>query len=307
MSVSQSKIESKLVLGGLVFIFHCGDDLLLSELAPNYSSFFSLSSPLDVNCCFHFDRIDTNFLAENWSHAKPIFQSPVWKLLKLETCYYTVRFSSSPSKPFWVARSDFVFADATIFYDPKLNKENFQRKLLVESILSGLGNLVLLHYLSGQGLGVTLHTAALHIGNRIWLFSGCSGAGKSTFSRLWLDRTDAHVVNDDRMIVRRNESGPGFTAYGTPWPGELGIALNESAPLGGICFLRQSAQTEIRPITPQQALPQLLPLASIPWYEQDLVPPALDFCDRLLAGVPLYELHFRPDHSAVEAVLQLAG
>ncbi len=206
-----------------------------------------------------------------------------------------------------MARSDHFFHDVTIFANPELNDKDAQSKFLVESVLVSLGNLVLLHYLSGQGLGVTLHTAALHIGGRIWLFSGCSGAGKSTFSRLWLDRTDAHVVNDDRMIVRQNEPGPVFTAYGTPWPGELGIALNESAPLGGICFLHKSAQTEIRPITPQQALPQLLPLASIPWYERELVPPALDFCDRLLAGTPLYELHFRPDQSAVEAVLQLAG
>ncbi len=245
---------------------------------------------------------------ENWKCGSVVYRSRHLQLLKTDTEYFIVETAFLPPRLFWVARSDFSFKTIEVWCnDCATPSRQLPIEVYVESALREIIRLVLMYDMLRDQSGLLFHTAALDLGGRIWLFSGCSGAGKSTFSRLWLDRADAHVVNDDRMIVRQNESGPGFTAYGTPWPGELGIALNESAPLGGICFLHQSAQTEIRPITPQQALPQLLPLASIPWYEQDLVPPALDFCDRLLAGVPLYELHFRPDQSAVEAVLQLAG
>jgi len=229
-------------------------------------------------------------------------------LLKSETEYFLVGSAFEQARVNWIACSDLDFRTIHVWRNGRLMSGRSRcMEAYVEPELRTITRLVLMYDMLRDRSGLLLHTAALHIGGRIWLFSGCSGAGKSTFSRLWLDRTDAHVVNDDRMIVRQNEQGSGFTAYGTPWPGELGIALNESASLGGICFLHKSDQTEIRPITPRQALPQLLPLASIPWYEQELIPPALDFCDRLLAGVPLYELHFRPDHSAIKAVLSLAG
>lgn len=244
----------------------------------------------------------------SWKRGTEVCSASGWRLLKAEAEYFIVSTVFDPPKLFWIADSHFDFRDIKVWCnDFFIPARQLPMEVYVEPALRTITRLVLMHDMLRDQSGLLFHTAALHLGGRIWLFSGCSGAGKSTFSRLWLDRTDAHVVNDERMIVRQNKSGPGFTAYGTPWPSDLGIALNESAPLGGICFLHKSAQTEIRPITPQQALPQLLPLASIPWYEQDLVPPALDFCDRLLAGVPLYELHFRPDQSAVEAVLKLAG
>jgi hypothetical protein len=50
-----------------------------------------------------------------------------------------------------------------------------------------------------------------------------------------------------------------------------------------------------------------LQVAAIPWYEQTMVGPALDACDCLLSSVPAYELHFRPDQTAVDAALALAA
>lgn len=281
-----------------------------STLSEAYESFFfnqeSSSQRPVAETSIHFNYSETEI--KDWKRGAEIFRASIWRQLKTDTEYFIVGTTFNPPRLFWVARSGFDFRNIQVWCNGNLVPDRpLPMEVYVEPALRTITRLVLMYDMLRDRSGLLFHTAALYISGRIWLFSGCSGAGKSTFSRLWLDRTDAHVVNDDRMIVRQNEQGPGFTAYGTPWPGELGIALNESAPLGGICFLHKSDQTEIRPITPRQALPQLLPLASIPWYEQELVPPALDFCDRLLAGVPLYELHFRPDQSAIEAVLNLAG
>ena len=37
------------------------------------------------------------------------------------------------------------------------------------------------------------------------LFVGHSGAGKSTTTRLWMEREDVEILSDDRIIVRRDE------------------------------------------------------------------------------------------------------
>lgn len=297
-------------IGGKQFSCAVSGFFIPNTLSEVYEQFFfnqkSNSQRPVAETSIHFHRSETEI--EDWKRGAEIFRASIWRQLKTDTEYFIVGTTFNPPRLFWIARSDLDFRDIQVWCNGNLVPDRpLPMEVYVEPALRMIARLVLMYDMLRDRSGILLHTAALHIDDRIWLFSGCSGAGKSTFSRLWLERTDAHVVNDDRMIVRKDESGPGFTAYGTPWPGELGIALNASASLGGICFLHKSAQTEIRPITPRQALPQLLPLASIPWYEQELIPPALDFCDRLLAGVPLYELHFRPDQSAIKAVLSLAG
>jgi len=113
------------------------------------------------------------------------------------------------------------------------------------------------------------------------------------------------MLSDDRMIVRKIDGN--FKAYGTPWPGDAGIAVNKSVPLRAMLFLHRGKQNEIRELTPQQALEQLLPVASIPWYDRDVLPDILDFCDDLITNVPSYELHFRPEPGVVDLLASFAA
>ena len=61
------------------------------------------------------------------------------------------------------------------------------------------------------------------------LFVGHSGAGKSTTTRLWTAREDVEVLSDDRIIVRRDEEGPGLE---TPF-GAAGAAGEHKVPSVG--------------------------------------------------------------------------
>lgn len=91
-----------------------------------------------------------------------------------------------------------------------------------------------------------VHSSALVLDGRAYLFSAASGVGKSTHTRLWLreygDRV--HIMNDDKPVVRMN--GDGVTAYGTPFDGGSGIALNERCPLGAIIFIERGEDNSVR-------------------------------------------------------------
>ena len=107
-------------------------------------------------------------------------------------------------------------------------------------------------------------------------------------------------MSDDRMIVRK--TGDELMAFGTPWPGDAGIAVNKGAPLAGILFLKHADETKVRRISPAEGANRLMPVVSIPWYDEVSVRGGLAFCDELVSRVPCYELAFRPEAEVVDAL-----
>ena len=91
-----------------------------------------------------------------------------------------------------------------------------------------------------------VHSSALVLDGKAYLFSADSGVGKSTHTRLWLqvfgDRV--HIMNDDKPVVRIADDG--IFACGTPFDGGSGIALNETFPLGAIIFIERGEENAVR-------------------------------------------------------------
>lgn len=93
---------------------------------------------------------------------------------------------------------------------------------------------------------MSVHSSALIFNGGAYLFSGASGSGKSTHTKLWLEAygEKVHIMNDDKPVVRLY---PGKAiAYGTPFDGGSGIALNESYPLKAIVFIERGGENSIR-------------------------------------------------------------
>ena len=82
-----------------------------------------------------------------------------------------------------------------------------------------------------------VHSSALIYNGGAYLFSADSGVGKSFHTRLWLKAfgDKVHIMNDDKPVVRLYDDHA--VAYGTPFDGGSGIALNESFPLEAIVFI----------------------------------------------------------------------
>ena len=95
--------------------------------------------------------------------------------------------------------------------------------------------------------GVMLvHSSALICDGGAYLFSADSGVGKSTHTKLWLKAfgEKVHIMNDDKPVVRLYDNHA--QAYGTPFDGGSGIALNESYLLKAIIFVERGEENSVR-------------------------------------------------------------
>jgi hypothetical protein len=152
--------------------------------------------------------------------------------------------------------------------------------------------ILLMHHLATRR-GAIHHAAGGIARDRLFLFLGRSGAGKSTITQLLIKHGGMELLSDDRVISRCIDGR--WLGYGTPWPGEAGVARNASAPLGGLFFLKQSTDLRMERLTPSEALDRLLPVTSVLWFAPELFVPQLTYLRELVETVPAFDLHFRKD------------
>lgn len=141
--------------------------------------------------------------------------------------------------------------------------------------------------------GLYLHSSAIEREGRAYLFSGPSGMGKSTHTRLWQSIfPDARVFNDDKPALRCL-NGTWF-AYGTPWCGKDGININMKVPLGGICFLRRGETNSIRRLSPLEASTRIISQTIYRFPTAEHLDVLLGHVEKLVSRIPVYELFCTP-------------
>lgn len=146
--------------------------------------------------------------------------------------------------------------------------------------------------------GMMLHSSAVELDGKAYLFSGPCGTGKSTHTRLWqkVFGEKAKVFNDDKPALRRMENG--WFAYGTPWCGKDGININMKVPLAGVCFLKQGTENSIRRLSNQEAIARVLSQTTYKFKDMERLDLKLKLVDQLVREIPIYELTNRPEPEA---------
>jgi hypothetical protein len=143
-----------------------------------------------------------------------------------------------------------------------------------------------------QDGGFLVHAASAVRNGKAFLFSGVSGAGKTTIARL--APPDATLLTDEISYVRR--SGNGYVAYGTPFTGELAkVGENVSAPIAALYLLAKGPENRIEPIPVAEAGRALL--SNILFFAEDpeLVQSVFDAACEFVSRVPVCRLTFVPD------------
>ena len=160
----------------------------------------------------------------------------------------------------------------------------------LDSVLRILHSLIL----AEQG-GFLLHSASGICEGHACLFSGVSGAGKTTMTRL--ATPDITLLTDEISYIRPSKNGDAasYIAFGTPFAGELARpGENTKAPIAGLFFLEQGPENRIDEIPSGDAVRRLM--RNILFFAEDprlvelLLATACDFVSR----VPIRRLMFYP-------------
>jgi hypothetical protein len=140
--------------------------------------------------------------------------------------------------------------------------------------------------------GFLLHAASAIRDHRAFLFSGVSGAGKTTISRL--APPDVTLLTDEISYLGKDRCG--YRACGTPFAGELGrIGENVSAPVAALFFLAKGPKNRIDAVGKAEAIRLLLRNILFFAEDADLVRLVFQSACEFVDQVPVHRLTFFPD------------
>jgi hypothetical protein len=151
--------------------------------------------------------------------------------------------------------------------------------------------------------GFQLHSSAVELDGKAYLFSAHSGTGKSTHSRLWqsLFGERAQVFNDDKPALF-SENGVWY-ACGTPFSGKTDENLNVKVPVRAIVFIKRAGKNKVVKISSQEAIKLLLEQTLRPT-EKRKAEKMLDLVSDLLTNVPVFSLECNmEDEAATESYM----
>lgn len=222
----------------------------------------------------------------------------VWTLYR-QNGSYVICFQSPVigPQPYMVGVFDDALSTGKLYIRP----DRCLREELVQPMYP-LDELLLVNAL-GQQRGVLLHASLVDDDGRGWLFTGQSGAGKSTMASLWERVGTTGIYSDDRVVVRQ-ENGQ-FWAYGTPWHGTGVYAAPYKVPLSGIFVLHHAPQDSCMRLSPLSAVAQLFARCFPTFWNRDGLNFTMAFLERLVTSVPCFELGFQPTEEIVAFVRAL--
>lgn len=221
-----------------------------------------------------------------------------------DSYYLTLAPPGLSGQELWTAQFARDVSQVTVYCGERMVTRTQDDLAITNPVTYPLDQILLMLFLARHE-GALVHAAGVNMGGKGFIFPGKSRAGKSTLATHLAGREDIRLLSDDRMALRKICGR--FVAYGTPWPGDQGAALNESAPLCGIYFLHHADADEIIPLEPRGAAERLLPVTSIPWYDPEPMTMVLRFLDDLVSQVPAFELRFKPGPGVAELLAKEAG
>lgn len=137
-----------------------------------------------------------------------------------------------------------------------------------------------------------LHACGILDNKRAYLFVAKAESGKSTIAKLSGKRA---ILNDDRIIIRKEEKG--YKIYGNPWHGEVEETSNKSFYIKDIFFLKKSKINYIKPIKKSEAMVKLFKNSFYLPMDNDIIKQVFGICSGIVEDLNCYQFGFKPDKS----------
>lgn len=155
---------------------------------------------------------------------------------------------------------------------------------------------IIMHYMTLKTDAVMMHASGTFDGEMGRIFTGFSGAGKSTMSKIWSDANSV-IVNDDRLIVR-NQGGE-FYIHNTPM---YYYDVRKKTPLHSVFVISHSSTNKIKKLEGAMAISKTMAYCIQNNFENQFIHNRLDFLSKLTAKVGVYDLGFVPDARVIDFI-----
>lgn len=156
---------------------------------------------------------------------------------------------------------------------------------------------IIMHYMTLKSDAVMMHASCAFDGRDARIFTGFSGNGKSTISKLWADAGNL-IINDDRIIIRKSETG--YSVYNTPMYYQ---DRPKKAQLSAIYLISHSPKNRIKKLSGALAISKVMAFSIQNNFDKQFIQNRLLFFTELCMNIPVYDLGFVPDKSVVNFIL----
>ncbi len=159
--------------------------------------------------------------------------------------------------------------------------------------------LVYLYLAQKHGMAA-LHSASILYQDRLWLFSGHSGMGKSTHTNLWKEHFSTPVINGDLNLLAMENAVP--VVHGIPWCGTSGIYDTRTYPLGGIILINRAETNYTEELTEDEK--QLLVSQRLisPSWTKELWEKNMEIVEQVTRDILVCRLYCTKERDAAEVM-----
>lgn len=156
---------------------------------------------------------------------------------------------------------------------------------------------IVMHYMTLKSDAVMMHASCAFDGEKARIFTGFSGAGKSTMSKIWFDAGNL-IINDDRIVIRRE--GKDYFVYNTPMYYDDNP---KKAPLSSIFLISHSPENKIEQLTGAMAVTSVMAFSIQNNFDKLFIEKRIDFFNKLCSTISVYKLGFVPNQSIVQFIM----
>lgn len=232
--------------------------------------------------------------------ARKIYHKPPWAVYEKDGAwiYLGIHPEDSVRSPHRVAVFNHDHTRANIYHE---SDEMFRRGRSDTLSFFPSDQIILARILADRE-GCTLHASGLLLDGNGLVFTGPSGAGKTTISGMMEER--GLLLCDDRIILRRGKEG--FDIFGTWGHGDNPSVSPMSGPLSALFFLHQSTTNRLVRLTDNREkvnriLPRIFrPLVTADWWEK-----TFSLVEHIVQEVPCFDLEFDRSGGIVEQIKEV--
>lgn len=146
--------------------------------------------------------------------------------------------------------------------------------------------------------GLLIHSSCAIENGKAHIFSGQSGAGKSTAAKLSAPR---ELLSDEATILKVDDGE--VTVFDSPFRSELqATGTNKTVPLASIQLLHQSLHNNRTNLKKSDSLIQLLDKVFYWAHSPEETKQVIKLLNKLVETVPVYDLHFQKNNRFWELI-----